>query len=128
MIAGGAEISWTPDGCASVYADGASFGALPHDTHHYHVIAHRCGYGDDILRYCREHEVCHHVVGEFFYGGRSPILWALAHDEPVEPAAAALEEAMTMAVQRWVRAAERPIIGGVAWDAVRDRVLAVLAA
>jgi hypothetical protein len=122
---GSAMVIYTDVGCETRYDDGTAFGAHPHDTHHYHVIAHRLGYGDDILSYAREHEVCHHLVGETFFGGPSPVVWALAHGQQVDPSAAALEEAMVMAVQRWVRANERPIIGGVDWNALRYRALAL---
>ena len=78
------------------------------------------------LAYCREHEVFHHVVGAVFYFGPSPVLWRLAHGEPVDEKYAALEEATVMALQRWVRAGERPIIGGVDWDALKAQCLALL--
>lgn len=123
---GGATVTHADWGCWSAYPDGAGYGAHPHDTHHYAVIAHRCGYGDDLLTYCREHEVTHHLVGEVFFGGRSPVIWKLAHGDPVDPAYAAVEEAMVMTVQRWLRAAERPIVGGVDWEAIRYRGLALL--
>lgn len=123
---GGAVVTLTHDGCVSTYPDGSSFEAQPHDTPHYHVIAHRLGYGDDLLRYCREHEVTHHLVGETFYGGRSPVISQLAAGYDPIPVSAAIEEAMVMTVQRWLRANERPIIGGVDWDAVRYRGLALL--
>ncbi len=121
-----ATVAYSPDGAISTYADGASYGAQPHDTHHYHLVAHRCGYGDDVMAYAREHEVFHHLVGARFYGGPSPVLWALAHGQDVTPEAAAVEEAMVMTCQRWVRANERPIIGGVDWDGFRGQALGLL--
>ncbi|MFS0771052.1 hypothetical protein [Sphingomonas sp. 1P08PE] len=141
-----ATVTYTADGAHTAYDDGSSYGAQPHATAHYDEIADRCGYlaratvatwpldpSDDEeaaarLAYCREHEVFHHIVGGLFYGGRSPILWALAHGSEVTPEQAALEEAMVMTVQRWVRAGERPIIGGVEWDAVRANALALFEA
>jgi hypothetical protein len=121
-----ATVTYTPEGCYSTFTDGSSYGALPHDSHHYHVIAHRCGYGDDILAYAREHEVFHHIVGEHFYGGVSPVLWALAHGREISAEEAALEEAMVMTLQRWVRAGERPIIGGLDWDGLKASALDLL--
>ncbi len=59
------SVVYTPEGCVSHLSDGTSYGAVPHDTPHYHVVAHRCGYGDDLLAYCREHEVCHHLLSEW---------------------------------------------------------------
>lgn len=110
---GSATIAWTTDGAVTTYADGASYGALPHDTPHYHVIAHRCGYGDDLLRYAREHEACHHIVSEWIGGFPSKVPWPLAHGRQPAFFDAVQEEALTMTCQRWLRANERPIIGGV---------------
>ena len=140
-----AEVVLTPDGCYSRFADGSTWGSQPHDTPHYLEIATRCGYleaapapwgfagPDQVEReaaarmaYCREHEVCHHVVGAVFYKGPSPVLYALAHGGDVTPEQAALEEAMVMTLQRWFRASERPIIGGVDWDALRLRLALLL--
>lgn len=133
-----AAVTYTPEGCYSTFADGSSYGAHPHDTPHYDEIAKRCGYWEQWpglgpilraqarLRYCREHEVFHHIVGQHFYGGVSPVLWQLAHGGEPHPCEAALEEAMVMMLQRWVRANERPIIGGVDWDVLKRRALEVL--
>jgi hypothetical protein len=135
-----ATVTYTPEGCVSTFADGTSYGAHPHDTPHYDEIARRCGYlgahrwghlhpwlsADARLAYCREHEVFHHSVGEHFYGRVSPVLWALAHGRDVSPEEAALEEAMVMTLQRWVRAGERPIIGGVDWDGLKRQALGLL--
>lgn len=133
-----ATVTYTPEGCFSTFTDGSSYGALPHDTPDYDEIAERCGYGlglpwgdaqrraEGRLTYCREHEVCHHLVGEAFYNGPSPVLWALAHGSEVTPQEAALEEAMVMTLQRWIRAGERPIIGSVSWDAIKGRALEAL--
>jgi hypothetical protein len=140
-----ATVTLTDEGCYTTFGDGTTWGALPHDTPHYDEIAERCGYLDWETRatwpadptraqreaarmaYCREHEVFHHVVGAVFYRAQSsPVLWALAHGLEVDEMAAAVEEAMVMTVQRWVRAGERPIIGGVDWDDLRARCLALL--
>ena len=122
-----ASVSPTDWGCVSTFADGATVPAQHRpDEPHYRVISHRCGYGDDTLRYCIEHEVCHHLLCEALYGAPSPILWRLAHGEAVPGAYAAWEEIAVQALQRWVRAAERPIVGGVDWDALKLRALEVL--
>jgi hypothetical protein len=136
-----ALVTYYEDGAYSTYPDGASYAAQPHDTGGYDAISERCGYLDRYARfgrsrwsarpiarleYCREHEVFHHLVGAWFYGGPSPVLWALAHSSDVTPEAAALEEAMVMACQRWVRAGERPIIGGCDWDRFKREALALL--
>lgn len=123
---GTATVEYTPDGCATHYPDGTHYGAQPHDTHHYHVIAHRCGYGDDILRYCREHEAAHHMVSEWIAGRRSEVLWPLCHGYDPDQAEAVMEEIAAQAFQRWLRANERPIIGGLDWDDLKARALALL--
>jgi hypothetical protein len=126
---GSATITYTPDGALTTYWDEASYGAQPHDTPDYATIAERCGYGVGPaarLAYCREHEVCHHVVSEWITGVESKVLWPLAHGFDPDPADAVLEEALAMAFQRWLRAGERPIIGGVDWDGLKARTLALL--
>jgi hypothetical protein len=117
-------ISWVESGCVSSFRDGSAWASHPHETTHYHVIAHRCGYGDDILAYCREHDFFHHFCAEYLDGSTSRILWALAHD--IEPSAPAFEEFTVQACQRWVRANERPIIGGVDWDQFKARAIWLL--
>jgi hypothetical protein len=117
------EVEWTPEGCLTCFADGSRIGAYPHDTPHYHVIAHRTGYGDDLLAYCREHELAHALTQELLHDRPSPILWALAHGEMPSGRAAAEEEAFAQMFQRWVRANERPIIGGLPRDAWKTRFL-----
>lgn len=123
---GTAEVIYTPEGCFTRYEDGTTFGAHPHDTHHYHVIAHRCGYGDNILAYAREHEVCHHIVSEWIGGHTSKVLWPLAHGRDPDLTDAVNEEALAMTLQRWLRANERPIIGGVDWTGLKRRALEAL--
>lgn len=44
-------------GCETTFRFGSPVPAAPHDSHHYHVVAHRCGYGDDILAYLVAHSV-----------------------------------------------------------------------
>jgi hypothetical protein len=121
-----AAVELTDWGCVTHFADGASYPAQLHDTKHYAIVSHRMGLGDDLLRYAQEHELVHHIAAEFFHDRPSPVLWGLAHGELIPIADAAFEEAMVMTCHRWVRANERPIIGGVDWDALRYRALAVL--
>ena len=119
------SVDWTPGGCVSHFRDGRSYGAHPHDLPHYHAIAHRLGYEGDILRYCREHEVAHHVIGEAF-DQPSAVLWALAHG--AEPSAfdAAAEESLAMNLQAFARTNQVPFVAGVDWSRSRSRFLAVL--
>jgi hypothetical protein len=115
-------LEYTPDGAVTRYPDGSSYGALPHDEPHYHAIAHRLGYGGDILRYCREHEYAHHLIAEEFCS-HSPVIWALAHGERPPRMIAAAEEALVMTLQRYARANEVPMIENVPWRQLKDRLL-----
>lgn len=121
-----ASIRWTDFGAESEFEDGAVNGAWPHDAPHYHAIAHRLGYEGDTLRYCREHELAHHLVAEHF-GSHSPVLWTLAHGEEPPAMIAAAEEALVMALQRYARANEVPLIDRVDWALLRARFLSCAA-
>ena len=127
---GTATVVYTQEGCFTRYDDGASYGAHPHhEDHHYTVIASRCGYSPDHagrLQYAREHEACHHIVAEWIGGYTSKVLWPLAHGRDPVAMDATLEEAAAMTFQRWLRANERPIIGGVDWDGLKGRALGLL--
>jgi hypothetical protein len=121
-----ATLAYTDWGCWTAFQDGTGYGAHPPRPDepgwaHYHVIAHRCGYGDDLIAYAREHELCHLLVEEFLFDRPSRILWGLAHGAPLPAHEAVYEEMAAQAMQRFVRAAERPIIGGVDWDRLGRR-------
>lgn len=116
------RLDYTPAGVVTTFPDGRQWGALPHDEPHYHALAHRFGYEGDILAYCREHELAHHLVAETF-GSHSLVLFALAHGETPSPALAAAEEALAMALQRYTRAGEHPFIDKVDWPALKARFL-----
>ena len=86
-------VGWRDDGAVwTTFNDGSECPATSHDTHHYHVIAHRLGYGDDIASYTLEHEVMHSFVSEWFYDKPSPVLWAIAHGKMLPGKEAAFEE------------------------------------
>lgn len=122
-------VVYTDAGCTVIFRDGASVDAVPHpQLPHYHVIAHRCGYGDDLMAYCREHEVCHALVAQWFYDGPSRVLQALARNGAHDHWQDIAEEIATQALQRFVRANERPIVGDVDWDGLKRRALEVLQA
>lgn len=118
------QIEWTDGGCITTFPDGSIFESFPHDTNHYSVISHRCGYGDDILAYCREHDFFHSFCEEYFNNRHSPIMWALAHGGEVDQSI--YEEIIVQTCQKWVRANERPIVGGVDWNAFKREALLLL--
>jgi hypothetical protein len=116
--------SW---GCITRFPDGNSIDARPHpELSHYHVVSHRCGYGDDLLGYAREHEIAHAFIAERFHDSPSYVLSRLANGEAVDPGIALLEEIAAQTFQRWVRANERPILAGADWDALKADFLALV--
>lgn len=120
-----AKLEWTEEGAVTRWPNGKSWGAFPHDSAHYHALAYRLGYEGDTLAYCREHELAHHLVAEHF-GSRSVVLWNLANGRSPSPRLAASEEALAMALQRYARANEVPLIAGVDWEALRGQFLNLL--
>jgi uncharacterized CHY-type Zn-finger protein len=77
------------------------------------------------LRYCQEHELCHHIVGEMF-NSHSLVLWALAHGEQPTPMVTACEEGLTMHLQRYVRTSEHPFVDKFPWRTAKSRFLELL--
>jgi len=122
-----AFVAFTDYGCETLFTDGATCPAQAHhDDFHYRVVSHRLGYEDDTLTYCRHHELAHLICEEMIHNRPSRVLWGLAHGQPLEPHDAAYEECMAQALQRYVRANEQPIIGGVDWGSMKARFLEVL--
>jgi hypothetical protein len=120
-------IERTDFGCVTRFHDGSYVNSIPHpQDQHYCVIAHRCGYSDDIHTYCYEHDFVHLFLSEWLHDRPSPILWALAHGSELTGHQAALEEVGVQTFQRWMRAAEQPIVGGVDWFSMRSRALELL--
>jgi hypothetical protein len=116
-----------PDFVRTVFTSGGAVDGAPHpEMPHYHVIAHRCGYGDDLMAYCLEHEFCHSFLSEQLHGRPSRVMFALAHGRPIAPGRAAEEEMATQMFQRWLRAHERPIVGGIDWDRLKQEALTLL--
>lgn len=131
MNPGGAVLRYcvvepTELGCVTYFEDGSRVSSHAHTMPHYHVIAHRCGYGDDLARYCFEHDVAHSFVEQELYGIPSRVLFALAKGKPLTGAQAAYEECMAQAFQAFVRANVRPIIGGVRWDDMKARFIEIV--
>lgn len=119
------EIEFTSTGAVTTWPDGKQWGALPHDVPHYHALAHRLGYEGDTLRYCQEHDLAHHLVCEYF-GNRSAVLWALAHSRQPDAWDTASEEALALALQRYARTNEVPLVDRVDWKALKSRFHQVL--
>lgn len=108
------------------FYDGTKYGAFPHDTQHYHIIAARCGYSDDTWRYCFEHDWVHSFLAEKLCDAPSHSLWALAHNDVPSNVTSVYEEALVQMFQRWMRANERPIIPGLPWSQLKSEALDLL--
>jgi hypothetical protein len=123
------SIQWTGFGCTTrMTAGGEEISAWPHrDDPHYYVIAHRCGYGDNILAYCREHEFAHAFIAEKIAGAPSVVLTWTAKLAPLDKATALFEEMAAQTFQRFLRANERPILAGADWDGLKAEALQLLA-
>lgn len=115
------SIEWNEAGSRVLFPGSGETCAFPHpEVPHYHVIAHRCGYADDLLAYCREHDLAHAVVAEEFMKEPSYVLRCSAlEQQPQDRARVIYEECMVQMLQRWVRANERPIIEGWSWSVLR---------
>lgn len=119
-------LEFTDYGAVTRFPDGTEIGAHPHANAHYHVVSHRMGHGDDILAFCRVHELCHSLVEERLHDRPSRVLWALAHGSTLSGRDAAYEEIAAQTLHRWIVSHERPIIGGVRWDEIKADALGML--
>lgn len=116
-------IEFTEYGVVTKLQDGSECPAWPHwKDPHYTVISHRCGYRDDLLSYCREHEFVHSFLAEKLTGEVSTVVWNSAHDLPF-PQDALYEEALVQTFQRWLRANEEPIMAGADWGQLKEESL-----
>lgn len=95
---------------------------------HREADAREAGYGADWRRFAIEHDLAHHIVADAMGWP-----WSFAlHDGDGTldlkdaPAPIQQEEAIVVALQRFLRAGERPIIAGVDWDGLRKRAMEVM--
>lgn len=121
-----AFLTFEPYGALVTFRDGSKVASTPHQTPHYYVIAHRLGYGDDVMAYCREHEFAHLFMEEAIHDRPSRVLYGLARGAPLSDTDALYEEAIAQMFQRWLRANERPILGGIDWDDLKQGALHLL--
>jgi hypothetical protein len=122
-----AKIEETDFGCVTTLNSGLIVPAWPHpELPHYHIVSHRCGYGDDLKRYCFEHDFAHLFLCEKLLERQCPVLWGMAINKEVPAQEAAFEEMAAQAFQVWLRANERPFVGGIDWDLLKAEALAYL--
>jgi hypothetical protein len=112
----------------NVFPDGREWNAYPHpEQPHYYVIAHRCGYGDDLWAYAWEHEFAHSFVCERLGDEPSYVLSCMVDGIEPDRYKVLQEEALVQTFQRWIRASERPIIEGASWSHLKDDAIRLLA-
>lgn len=119
------SVEWTPLGSTVSFPNGEHCGSRPHrDNFHYRVISHRLGYGDDVMAYCREHDLAHALLSEEFADGPPIALLETAkYGAALDVGYNIMEECTAHVLQRWIRANERPIIGNCDWDGLKARFL-----
>jgi hypothetical protein len=109
------------------FSSGQGYGAVPSNDPCYRTLAARLGYGEDLTRYCLEHDFLHSFIEQEVFDRPSPILYALAHDLPPPPTTA-YEEALVQMFQGFLRSdwdmtATQP---GLDWCAVRAKARILL--
>lgn len=118
-------IEWVLAGARVVFMDGTETTAFPHPEQvHYFIVSHRCGYGDDVMAYCREHELAHAFLAQELRHQASHVLESQAHGWMLRRGTAVLEEMAVQMFQRWARGNERPIVGQCDWDDLKARFIA----
>lgn len=99
------------------------------------ITAQNYGYGDNIWRLWREHDVLHHSIGTLFGHGLSPTIWAMAHMDSPEalPLWARQEEEVFIAhIHRWLNCNvwddNLSALGnfGLSFEAMQNRLRAIL--
>lgn len=98
--------------------DGGVVYAIPHDTEGYREKAERLGYGDDIGRMCRDHELVHVLLAEALGLRESPVMRKLASGQP-DSAVLGYEEDAVLAIQRFATAAGVNVVAALSGRAYR---------
>lgn len=120
------SVVWHERGVLTTFYDGTETLAWPHsEDPHYSVIAHRCGYRDDLLTYCREHDFVHSFLADRLHGAVSRVLWTQTHER--EPLLTYdVVEALVQTFQAFLNANIEPILAGVEWDWLRQEARELL--
>lgn len=82
----------------TAFPDGRRLESVPHPEKD-GATARAYGYGDDVRRLWREHDVLHHLVGTLFGHGCSPTIWSVAHEDAPD------------ALPHWIRLGEEEFVG-----------------
>lgn len=99
-LIGQTVIAVRPGAVTTMMHDGALIHAEPHDTDEYAAKAETMGYGNDVERMNREHDLAHALLAHWLGLRESPVLRAVANDAWHDDADGrlALEEAAVEAV------------------------------
>lgn len=91
---------WIPEHRKFVckFPDGTEAHGIPHETDDYRRHAAEKSTGD-IDHYCWQHDLGHVIVG-LINGGVSKVLWAVAHDLPLETPECQAEEKAAQEFQK----------------------------
>jgi hypothetical protein len=83
---------WQPEHrrFVATFPDGTEAHGTPHDTDAYRRHSAEKSTGD-IDMYCWQHDLAHVIVG-LINGGPSVVLWAIAHNEPLDTPTCEAEE------------------------------------
>jgi len=118
------------------FPDGTKVPASPQGSIEQTFTALDLGYGADLYRMCREHELCHTLLAEAIGQPYSRTLWAVAHPgdaDNIPLAEQHAEEGMVLAFQRLLMTGEtrHGIYGlaeqaGMTLDELRDHARAIL--
>lgn len=92
----------------TIFVDGAEAHASPHRTADYLEHARSKGCGEDVWRYCVEHDLAHVILGELI-GTPSPVLWFVAHHMPTDAPAFEAEEKAAQALHAYLNQAGWPV-------------------
>ncbi|HEX8462980.1 MAG TPA: hypothetical protein VF627_00050 [Abditibacterium sp.] len=118
----------------TAFPDGTVLESVP-DLDKDGPTARAYGYGDDIRRLWREHDLLHHLVGTLFGHGLSPTIWSVAHENHPDALPRWIqlgEEEFVGHIHRWLNLDERhPALGclddlGWSRDELREIMLAFL--
>lgn len=98
MRFGGSTVEFPEYGAVTTLPDGQRIIAAPEDNDAYRATAGRLGYGDDVLRMCREHEAAHAALAAWLLLPESPTLRVVAGEEGPSDLTGA-EERLVLALQ-----------------------------
>lgn len=83
------------------FSDGSEAHACPYDDDAYRAHARKSDVGDDVDRYCLDHDIAHAWFGDAICHGPSPVLHAVATGRTLPQEQIDLEEEIVQRMQRY---------------------------